>query len=73
MRFELADPNPDQKNVGFDVLVEPGSVYVQNASIRYKFKHSLPLKADWGGKQVGGGQRLSIMLRVCLSRSQVLT
>ena len=66
MRFDAADGS----EAGFEVLVKPGSAYIQNASIRYKFKHSLPLMANWDGQQIGGQQRLSIMLRVrrCLFR-----
>lgn len=47
----------------FDVLLESGSVYVQRDDVRYEWKHEIPNTAEFQGRVVGGGQRLSVMLR----------
>ena len=51
--------------VAFDMLIEPGSVYSQRASVRYKFDHAvLGQGASFRGRPIESRQRLSIMLRV---------
>ncbi|GAA6054853.1 hypothetical protein JCM3770_004108 [Rhodotorula araucariae] len=47
----------------FDVLLEPGSAYVQSEPLRTHYTHEVLEKAVWEGCEVGGTQRLSIMLR----------
>ncbi|KAF8604513.1 hypothetical protein BDV93DRAFT_507461 [Ceratobasidium sp. AG-I] len=47
----------------FDVLLESGSVYVQRDDVRYSWKHEIPNTAQFQGSTVGGGQRMSVMLR----------
>ncbi|KAJ1307420.1 hypothetical protein OPQ81_001522 [Rhizoctonia solani] len=51
------------EDTSFDVLLESGSVYIQRKDIRYKWKHEIPNVAEFGGRKVGGGQRISVMLR----------
>jgi len=49
---------PTNRNGGpFQVLLPSGSVYIQRDSLRYDYKHSIPLTGT------DGGQRLSIMIR----------
>ncbi|KAH7341881.1 hypothetical protein B0J17DRAFT_277990 [Rhizoctonia solani] len=50
-------------DASFDVLLESGSVYIQRDDVRYKWKHEIPNVAEFRGRRVGGGQRMSIMLR----------
>ncbi|GAA6001991.1 uncharacterized protein JCM10292_001786 [Rhodotorula paludigena] len=47
----------------FDVLLEPGSAYIQAEHLRTHYTHAVLERAEWDGRQVGGTQRLSIMLR----------
>jgi hypothetical protein len=36
-------------------------------STRYKYKHSILRQGEVGGSPYGGGQRLSLMIRVCFT------
>ncbi|GAA5944449.1 hypothetical protein JCM3775_006636 [Rhodotorula graminis] len=47
----------------FEVLLEPGSAYVQSEPLRTHYTHEVLETATWDGRQVGGTQRLSLMLR----------
>ncbi|CAE6466300.1 unnamed protein product [Rhizoctonia solani] len=61
--LRLSQSTTNSENASFDVLLESGSVYIQRDSVRYKWKHEIPNVAEFQGYQVGGGQRVSIMLR----------
>ncbi|KAM0787137.1 hypothetical protein ACM66B_006388 [Microbotryomycetes sp. NB124-2] len=47
----------------FDVLLRPGDAYVQSEPLRSHYTHEIFCKSDWHEREVGGTQRLSIMLR----------
>jgi len=57
----------ENKGEGFDVLLPSGSAYVQRDTIRYKYEHSVLKSGVFRGREVKGGQRLSIMMRDRLS------
>ncbi|GAA5872719.1 hypothetical protein JCM3774_005039 [Rhodotorula dairenensis] len=69
MRFKRvkgAELEQEGKNPGpseFDVLLSPGSAYIQNEPLRTHYTHEVLETAEWDGRIVGGTQRLSIMLR----------
>ncbi|GAA6016655.1 hypothetical protein JCM10207_000136 [Rhodosporidiobolus poonsookiae] len=67
MRFKrVSEPGEGMEKGGpheFEVLVEPGSAYIQREPLRTHYTHEVLEKANWEGRQVGGSQRLSIMLR----------
>jgi len=69
MKFKKVREGSSGTNVPdeFDVLLEPGSVYVQKDPLRTEYTHELPRMAVWDGQEVGGSQRLSLMLRDKLS------
>ncbi|KAJ7632175.1 hypothetical protein FB45DRAFT_989770 [Roridomyces roridus] len=46
------------ENESFEVLLPSGSVYIQRDSLRFNYKHSIPLKDN--GRD---GQRVSVMIR----------
>jgi len=59
-----ANPSQDANHVpACDLLLEPGSVYVQRDYTRYNMKHSILQEGTIGGVFVPHGQRLSIMIR----------
>ncbi|KAM0747211.1 hypothetical protein T439DRAFT_383360 [Meredithblackwellia eburnea MCA 4105] len=47
----------------FDVVLEKGSVYIQQEPLRTEYTHEIPAVATVHGRQVGGTQRVSLMLR----------
>ncbi|EGN99551.1 hypothetical protein SERLA73DRAFT_121705 [Serpula lacrymans var. lacrymans S7.3] len=47
----------------FDTLLPSGSVYIQRDAVRFGYKHSILFKGEFRGLNVGGGQRLSMMVR----------
>ncbi|CAE6446605.1 unnamed protein product [Rhizoctonia solani] len=61
--LRLSQSTTNSEGTSFDVLLESGSVYIQRDSVRYKWKHEIPNIAEFQGHKVGGGQRISIMLR----------
>ncbi|CEL55311.1 Alpha-ketoglutarate-dependent dioxygenase alkB homolog 7 OS=Mus musculus GN=Alkbh7 PE=2 SV=1 [Rhizoctonia solani AG-1 IB] len=61
--LRLTQSTVGSESLSFDVLLESGSVYIQRDDVRYKWKHEIPNTADFHGLKVGGGQRISIMLR----------
>ncbi|KAK4704023.1 hypothetical protein P7C70_g2191, partial [Phenoliferia sp. Uapishka_3] len=61
MRFKRVEGEGIEE---FDVLLEPGSVYIQRDPLRTNYTHEIPAKAMWEGREVGGTQRMSLMLRV---------
>ncbi|GAA5970397.1 hypothetical protein JCM11641_001694 [Rhodosporidiobolus odoratus] len=69
MRFkQVSEPQEGTSKAGpsdFEVLVEPGSAYVQAEPLRTHYTHEVLGAAEWEGRKVEGSQRLSIMLRVC--------
>ncbi|GAA5993425.1 hypothetical protein JCM10908_002182 [Rhodotorula pacifica] len=69
MRFKRVEGEADAKvaddsgPANFDVLLGPGSAYVQNEPLRTYYTHEVLETAEWDGRMFGGTQRLSIMLR----------
>ncbi|CUA76002.1 hypothetical protein RSOLAG22IIIB_02008 [Rhizoctonia solani] len=61
--LRLSQGTKDSEDTSFDVLLESGSVYIQRDNVRYKWKHEIPNIACFQGQSIGGGQRMSIMLR----------
>ncbi|KAJ7771692.1 hypothetical protein B0H16DRAFT_1514347 [Mycena metata] len=57
--LESQDGNSDS----FQVLLPSGSVYIQRDSLRFDYKHSIPIRGAYEGREILGGQRLSIMIR----------
>ncbi|KAI5124382.1 hypothetical protein M0805_008985 [Coniferiporia weirii] len=55
----------DDSNDSFDVLLPSGSVYIQRDDLRYNYKHSILRQELFRGEVATGGQRISVMLRVC--------
>ncbi|KAJ7724083.1 hypothetical protein DFH07DRAFT_274849 [Mycena maculata] len=47
----------------FQVLLPSGSVYIQRDGLRFDYKHSILMKGTYDGREILGGQRLSIMIR----------
>lgn len=47
----------------YKILLPPGSVYLQRNSVRYSLPHAIPEMDGFKGREVGGTQRLSLMLR----------
>ncbi|KAJ7168209.1 hypothetical protein C8R43DRAFT_983525 [Mycena crocata] len=47
----------------FQVLLPSGSVYIQRDILRFKYKHSILMNGTHLGREIRGGQRLSIMIR----------
>ncbi|TKA51447.1 hypothetical protein B0A53_05360 [Rhodotorula sp. CCFEE 5036] len=63
-RVQSADAKVnDSGPANFDVLLSPGSAYIQNEPLRTYYTHEVLESAKWHGRVVGGTQRLSIMLR----------
>ena len=75
LRFEHVEDPSDV----FELLVPSGSVYIQRYdytssriaiskrirdTLRYSYKHAVLGRGNLNGVQYGGGQRLSIMIRV---------
>ncbi|GJJ12269.1 hypothetical protein Clacol_006510 [Clathrus columnatus] len=55
----------ENKHNFFELLLAPGSAYIQRDHIRYSYRHSiLPGGRDFKGKRILESPRLSIMLRV---------
>ncbi|KDQ16203.1 hypothetical protein BOTBODRAFT_157001 [Botryobasidium botryosum FD-172 SS1] len=65
VRFSRVDD--ENKGEWFDVLLPSGSAYVQRDTVRYKYEHSVSKGGVFRGREVKGGQRLSIMMRDRLS------
>lgn len=61
--LRLTQSTASPADASLDVLLESGSVYIQRDDVRYKWKHEIPNIAEFRGRRVGGGQRMSIMLR----------
>ncbi|KAF8666696.1 GTP binding [Rhizoctonia solani] len=69
--LRLTQSTTDSIEASFDVLLESGSVYIQRSfgftgcrdNIRYKWKHEIPNVTDFRDRRIGGGQRISVMLR----------
>ncbi|CAE6480758.1 unnamed protein product [Rhizoctonia solani] len=61
--LRLTQSTTDSIEASFDVLLESGSVYIQRDNIRYKWKHEIPNVTDFRDRRIGGGQRISVMLR----------
>ncbi|CAE7133510.1 unnamed protein product [Rhizoctonia solani] len=61
--LRLSQSITSSEDASFDVLLESGSVYIQRDNVRYKWKHEIPNISEFQGRRVGGGQRVSIMLR----------
>ncbi|KAJ7043185.1 hypothetical protein C8F04DRAFT_1073936 [Mycena alexandri] len=59
LRLEGQDGNSDS----FQVLLPSGSVYIQRDSLRFDYKHSIPIRGAYEGREILGGQRVSIMIR----------
>ncbi|KAJ7093243.1 hypothetical protein C8R44DRAFT_815955 [Mycena epipterygia] len=53
----------NENSESFQVLVPSGSVYIQRDSLRFDYKHSIPMKGIYEGREIHGGQRVSIMIR----------
>ena len=72
--MHLATKPDAETQASFDIKLPSGSVYVQKGTVRYGLDHSIPVRATWkDGSQLGGGQRMSIMLRVrCAFRTALL-
>ncbi|KAJ7445705.1 hypothetical protein B0H11DRAFT_2086455 [Mycena galericulata] len=47
----------------FEVPLPSGSVYIQRDSLRFNYKHSIPMKGTYDGREIPGGQRVSVMIR----------
>ncbi|KAF7353616.1 2OG-FeII-Oxy-2 domain-containing protein [Mycena venus] len=47
----------------FQVLLPSGSVYIQRDSLRYDYKHSILVGGTYEGRELRGGERVSIMIR----------
>ncbi|KAJ7582647.1 hypothetical protein C8J56DRAFT_955350 [Mycena floridula] len=58
LRMQGPDASQD-----FDVLLPSGSVYLQRDSLRYQYRHSIPQAGSFLGRELDGGQRVSIMIR----------
>ncbi|GAA5845909.1 hypothetical protein JCM9279_002420 [Rhodotorula babjevae] len=70
MRFrQVSEPGEDvafalrEGPSEFEVLLEPGSAYIQSEPLRTHYTHEVLETATWDGRQVGGSQRISLMLR----------
>ncbi|ORY47090.1 hypothetical protein BCR35DRAFT_285177 [Leucosporidium creatinivorum] len=69
MRFRRAEGEgeaadaPQEGPEEFEVLLRPGDVYVQSEPLRTHYTHEVLKTSQWEGREVGGTQRLSIMLR----------
>ncbi|KAJ7470273.1 hypothetical protein FB451DRAFT_1351938 [Mycena latifolia] len=48
----------------YHVLLPSGSVYIQRDSVRFNYKHSIPINGTYEGREIHGGQRVSIMVRI---------
>ncbi|KAH9818904.1 hypothetical protein DFH28DRAFT_959581 [Melampsora americana] len=57
----LTDEN--HQEIAYKILLEPGSVYLQRHSVRYRLFHRFPKLDEFSGKLIGGSQRLSLILR----------
>ncbi|KAJ6608590.1 hypothetical protein B0H10DRAFT_519164 [Mycena sp. CBHHK59/15] len=59
---------PKESSDFFEVLLPSGSVYIQRDSLRFEYKHSIPRMGTFEGREITGGQRVSIMAhpRTCL-------
>ncbi|EGG05334.1 uncharacterized protein MELLADRAFT_116809 [Melampsora larici-populina 98AG31] len=55
--------NEEDKEPVYKILLPPGSVYLQRNSIRYSLPHAIPEIDEFQGRNVGGTQRLSLILR----------
>ncbi|BGP58619.1 hypothetical protein JCM8202v2_006288 [Rhodotorula sphaerocarpa] len=60
---EAAVADPEAGPSEFEVLLEPGSAYIQREPLRTYYTHEVLEGGGWDGRPVGGTQRLSIMLR----------
>ncbi|KZT73560.1 hypothetical protein DAEQUDRAFT_743047 [Daedalea quercina L-15889] len=56
--------NTTDPEEAYTLALPSGSVYIQQDTTRYHFKHSILLNGLFDGKQYDGGQRMSIMIRV---------
>ncbi|KAJ6547061.1 hypothetical protein B0H19DRAFT_1163804 [Mycena capillaripes] len=54
---------PAGESDSFQVLLPSGSVYIQRDSLRFEYKHSIPMRGTYEGRELHGGQRVSIMIR----------
>ncbi|KZT28489.1 hypothetical protein NEOLEDRAFT_1239451 [Neolentinus lepideus HHB14362 ss-1] len=54
----------------FEVLLPSGSLYIQRDDTRYNYQHSILMDRGTRGRQVQGGQRISIMIRDLFQPSQ---
>ncbi|CAM0141414.1 unnamed protein product [Umbelopsis sp. WA50703] len=53
------DPNNQ-----LDVLLEPGTFYIQRDSVRYAFTHEITFdNSTWNGEQIDRGRRISLLFR----------
>ncbi|KAI8581635.1 hypothetical protein K450DRAFT_232251 [Umbelopsis ramanniana AG] len=54
----------DDSNIRFDVLLEPGTFYIQRDTIRYSFTHEIRLSnTTWKGNEVDRSRRISLLFR----------
>ncbi|GAA5828491.1 hypothetical protein JCM11251_000818 [Rhodosporidiobolus azoricus] len=66
LRFKQVSEPPEEERDGpeeFEVLVPPGSAFLHGEPLRTHYTHEVLETADWEGREVGGTQRLSVMLR----------
>ncbi|CAE6479148.1 unnamed protein product [Rhizoctonia solani] len=61
--LRLTQSSAGSEDASFDVLLESGSVYIQRDDVRYNWRHEIPNITEFQGRTVGGGQRISVMLR----------
>ncbi|KAG2178037.1 hypothetical protein INT43_003290, partial [Umbelopsis isabellina] len=54
----------DDPNNQLDVLLDPGTFYIQRDSVRYAFTHEITLdNSVWNGEQIDRGRRISLLFR----------
>ncbi|KAJ7090287.1 hypothetical protein B0H15DRAFT_257502 [Mycena belliarum] len=59
--LHLQEQNQDGNS--YQILLPSGSVYIQRDSVRFDYKHSIPINGAYQGHKISGGQRVSIMIR----------